>query len=81
MKHTVESKQALLATLQEDTPPTKEKLYKLWKCDQATKEAEKRGGWGRMNFEEFEKKVKTFLKEGKINQMDYLGSWIDFCIP
>jgi Ca2+-binding EF-hand superfamily protein len=80
-KHTVESKQTLLATLQEETTPTKDKLYKLWKCDQASKEAEKRGGWGRMNFEEFEKKVKTFLKEGKINQMDYLGSWIDFCIP
>lgn len=56
-------------------------LLKLRKVDRAEKEKEERGGWGRLNFEEWEKVVKTFAKEGKHNQMDYLGSWIDFCVP
>jgi hypothetical protein len=49
--------------------------------DRAAKEADAQGGWGRLSFEEFQGKVKKFVGEGKGNQMDYLGSWIDFCIP
>jgi Ca2+-binding EF-hand superfamily protein len=69
------------AGLQEDKPPSKEKLYKLWKLEAAAREADAKGGWGRLDFTEFEAKVKQFVKEGKGNQMDYLGSWIEFCIP
>jgi hypothetical protein len=68
-------------SLQEDKPPTKERLYRLWKLDVASREADAMGGWGRLDFPEFEAKVKKFIKEGKVNQMDYLGSWIEFCIP
>ncbi|PMD31576.1 hypothetical protein L207DRAFT_519349 [Hyaloscypha variabilis F] len=65
----------------QDDKPSKEKLYKLWKLELAAKEAESMGGWGRLNFKEFETKVKQLFVEGKGNQMDYLGSWIEFCIP
>jgi Ca2+-binding EF-hand superfamily protein len=61
--------------------PGRDRLYQLWKCDRAAKEALERGGWARLNFVEFETLVKRFSKEGKANQMDYLGSWIEFCIP
>ena len=44
-------------------------------------DAEEKGGWGRLSLEEFETAVKRFVREGRGNQMDYLGSWIDFCIP
>jgi Ca2+-binding EF-hand superfamily protein len=69
------------ATIQGDEGPDKEVLYKLWKCDRAEKEKERKGGWGRLDFEEFEVLVKEFVREGRGNQMDYLGSWIEFCIP
>ena len=65
---------------QENTPD-KEQLYRLWKCDRAEKEKERKGGWGRLDFEEFESAVRGFVREGRGNQMDYLGSWIEFCIP
>lgn len=52
----------------------------LWKsCERAEEEAKARGGWGRLNFEEFEKIYKD--EERRDNRLDYLGSWIDFCIP
>lgn len=66
---------------QEGKPPSKEELYRLWKCENAAKEADAQGGWGRLDFKEFETKVKALVREGKGNQMDYLGSWIEFCIP
>jgi Ca2+-binding EF-hand superfamily protein len=66
---------------QADNTPPKEKLYRLWKCERAAKKADVQGGWGRLDFAEFETKVKKFVREGKGNQMDYLGSWIEFCIP
>jgi Ca2+-binding EF-hand superfamily protein len=59
----------------------KDYLFKLWKCDQAEREKDARGGWGRLDFEEFENVVRRFRKEESGNQMDYLGSWIEFCIP
>ncbi|KHN94530.1 EF hand domain protein [Metarhizium album ARSEF 1941] len=45
----------------------------------AEAEAMKRGGWGRLSFEEFEEIYKS--QEDLGNRLDYLGSWIDFCIP
>ncbi|KAF8863073.1 hypothetical protein BDZ45DRAFT_670681 [Acephala macrosclerotiorum] len=62
-------------------PPSRDRLYQLWKYDRAAKDAEVKGGWGKLSFVEFESLVKRFIKEGKGNQMDYLGSWIEFCIP
>lgn len=59
----------------------KDYMFKLWKCDQAEREKEARGGWGRLDFEEFETVVRRFKREERGNQMDYLGSWIEFCIP
>lgn len=52
----------------------------LWKSSQmAEDEAKERGGWGRLSFEEFEKIYKD--EERRDNRLDYLGTWIDFCIP
>lgn len=59
----------------------KKRLYSLWKHEKAIKEAEQRGGWGRLSFNEFEELVKKHVKGGRGNTMDYLGSWIEFCIP
>ena len=64
-----------------DTTLDRESLYKLWKCDQAEREKEVRGGWGRLDFDEFDTVVRRFRVEERGNQMDYLGSWIEFCIP
>ncbi|KAM0287026.1 hypothetical protein ACHAQH_000711 [Verticillium albo-atrum] len=51
-----------------------------WKrLDVAEKEAEERGGWGKLSFEEFEDIYKSHENAG--NRLDYLGSWVDFCIP
>ena len=54
-----------------------------WKrLDVAEAEARARGGWGKLNFEEFEDIYREHeLHENNRNRLDYLGSWIDFCIP
>lgn len=54
-----------------------------WKrLDEAETEARARGGWGKLNFEEFEDIYREHeLHENNRNRLDYLGSWIDFCIP
>jgi Ca2+-binding EF-hand superfamily protein len=56
--------------------PTAEEMYEYRFYDHTEAEARERGGWARMNFAEFEAAVK-----GKGNKFDYLGSWIEFCIP
>ncbi|TVY28758.1 E3 ubiquitin-protein ligase [Lachnellula hyalina] len=61
--------------------PGREILYRYWLCERVAMDAEEKGGWGRLSLEEFETAVKRFVREGRGNQMDYLGSWIDFCIP
>ncbi|XXH02957.1 hypothetical protein Hte_009347 [Hypoxylon texense] len=56
---------------------------KTWKrLDLAEQEARDRGGWGRLSYEEFEEiyREHEFQDSGR-NRLDYLGSWIDFCIP
>ena len=65
------------------SPISQNELYRLWLCDKAADEAKKRNGWGRLDFAEFERVIKKHAVEGKpgFNEMDYLGSWIDFCIP
>ncbi|KAK4242702.1 hypothetical protein C8A03DRAFT_29133 [Achaetomium macrosporum] len=51
-----------------------------WKrLDLAEEEAKARGGWGRLNYEEFERIYKA--GEAKGARLDYLGTWVDFCIP
>ncbi|ERS96856.1 hypothetical protein HMPREF1624_07065 [Sporothrix schenckii ATCC 58251] len=53
---------------------------KQWKrLDLAEQEAQVRGGWGKLSYEEFELIFKQ--EEQTPNRLDYLGSWIDFCIP
>ncbi|ATY61367.1 EF hand domain [Cordyceps militaris] len=59
-------------------PPRK--TLREWKrLNLAEVQAEARGGWGKLNFEEFEEIYKSQETQG--NRLDYLGSWIDFCIP
>ncbi|EAQ93511.1 hypothetical protein CHGG_01746 [Chaetomium globosum CBS 148.51] len=64
------------------TPPVQLKRSDLvhWKrLDLAEEEAKARGGWGRLSFEEFERIYKGAEARGA--RLDYLGTWIDFCIP
>lgn len=57
----------------------KEQLVRLWKLERCHDEAERRGGFARINYEEFERGFKAAEKKGK--RLDYLGAWIEFCIP
>lgn len=51
-----------------------------WKrLTMAEEEAKARGGWGRLNYAEFE--AIYLLESERGNRLDYMGSWIDFCIP
>ncbi|KAK4105648.1 hypothetical protein N658DRAFT_126892 [Parathielavia hyrcaniae] len=51
-----------------------------WKClDVEEEEAKARGGWGRLSYDEFEHVYKSAEARGA--RLDYLGTWIDFCIP
>lgn len=45
----------------------------------AEEKAKERGGWGKLDFAEFEEIYRSQEYQG--NRLDYLGSWIDFCIP
>ncbi|RDA93217.1 hypothetical protein CP533_6495 [Ophiocordyceps camponoti-saundersi (nom. inval.)] len=59
--------------------PSVSSLRRWKELDEAEAKAAARGGWGRLNFEEFEIIYK--YQEDQGNRLDYLGSWIDFCIP
>ncbi|KAI0377594.1 EF-hand [Hypomontagnella monticulosa] len=54
-----------------------------WKrLDLAEQEARERGGWGRLSYDEFEEIYREHeFQDSSRNRLDYLGSWIDFCIP
>ncbi|KAM7193570.1 hypothetical protein V8F20_008343 [Naviculisporaceae sp. PSN 640] len=54
-------------------------LLKWKRLDLAEEEAKKRGGWGKLTYEEFEHIYKR--EQGKGTRLEYLGTWIDFCIP
>ncbi|KAI9645224.1 hypothetical protein NHQ30_005958 [Ciborinia camelliae] len=65
----------------EEKRPCDDVLYRLWELEGVEQEGKERGGLGKISFEEFEQCVKKLVAEGKGNSMDYLGSWIEFCIP
>jgi Ca2+-binding EF-hand superfamily protein len=56
-------------------------LYRLWSLDRAEAQMRERGGWARLNLEEFGTIVRRQIEDGRLNQMDYLGSWVEFCLP
>lgn len=56
---------------------TYETLLEWKKLTAAEELAKDRGGWGKLTFTEFEK----IYRRQEDNRLDYLGSWIDFCIP
>lgn len=60
--------------------PISRRTLMYWKrLDLAEQEAKQRGGWGRLSYDEFERIYKAEEARGK--RMEYLGTWIDFCIP
>ncbi|KAK4175437.1 hypothetical protein QBC36DRAFT_331427 [Triangularia setosa] len=61
------------------SPPPFEQLVEWKRLDVAEQEAKERGGWGRLSYEEFERIYKE--EEANGSRLDYLGTWIDFCIP
>lgn len=66
-----------------DTRSPPSKATRIWhstlmewkKLDRAEEEAKKRGGWGRINYTEFEKCCNTAGKDNY--RLEFLGSWID----
>ncbi|KAF5021236.1 hypothetical protein F66182_6726 [Fusarium sp. NRRL 66182] len=62
-----------------DSAPTLDMLRHWKRLSLAEAQAIKRGGWGKLSFDEFEAIYKSQEHQG--NRLDYLGSWIDFCIP
>ncbi|KAI0169421.1 EF-hand [Hypoxylon sp. FL1284] len=67
----------------ESPAPVSRSTLKTWKrLELAEQEAADRGGWGRLSFAEFEEIYREHeLQDTSRNRLDYLGSWIDFCIP
>lgn len=63
----------------ESSTPSNKTLREWKRLNLAEVEATNRGAWGKLNFEEFEEIYKSQETQG--NRLDYLGSWIDFCIP
>ncbi|ROW18240.1 hypothetical protein VPNG_00431 [Cytospora leucostoma] len=61
------------------TRPPEAALAEWRKHDLAEKEARERGGWGRISLDEF--KDIWHREESGPHRLDYLGTWIDFCIP
>ena len=61
------------------TPIPLKTLMKWKRLDSAEEEARKRGGWGKLSYEEFEAIYR--IEESSGCRLDYLGAWIDFCIP
>ncbi|KAH7313505.1 EF hand domain protein [Stachybotrys elegans] len=61
----------------EEAPPL-EVLQRWKRLEEAERNAEARGGWGLLTYEEFE--AIYYEQEAQGNRLDYLGSWIDFCI-
>ncbi|KAM5355215.1 hypothetical protein ACJ41O_001861 [Fusarium nematophilum] len=62
-----------------DSAPTSDMLRHWKRLSLAEAQAITRGGWGKLSFDEFEAIYKSQEHQG--NRLDYLGSWIDFCIP
>ncbi|KAK3694928.1 hypothetical protein B0T22DRAFT_87463 [Podospora appendiculata] len=54
-------------------------LVKWKRLDVAEEEARERGGFGKLSYAEFDQIYKT--EENGGTRLDYLGTWIDFCIP
>jgi len=67
------------AELDTPTPIPYSTLFEWKRLDAAEQEAKQRGGWGKLSYAEF-KTIYT-SEENNANRLDYLGSWIDFCIP
>ncbi|KAL6859937.1 hypothetical protein ACO1O0_003961 [Amphichorda felina] len=63
----------------DDFEPTYTMLGHWKDLNKAEKQAAERGGWAKLNFKEFESIYRSQEYQG--NRLDYLGSWIDFCIP
>ncbi|KAF3764599.1 EF-hand, partial [Cryphonectria parasitica EP155] len=61
------------------TRPDRSVLVEWKKLDAAEAEAKERGGWGRLTLAEF--KEIWHREESGHHRLDYLGTWIDFCIP
>ena len=66
------------------------KLFAIRHVDAVEKEAIERGGWGRLDWAEFEVIVKkanakraesAYVDGQSVANLDFLSSWLEFCIP
>ncbi|KAI6782289.1 E3 ubiquitin-protein ligase-like protein [Emericellopsis cladophorae] len=76
--HGIQKVYPVTCKIQEEKP-TDEQLDKWLKLNETEQQALARGGWGRLNYAEFEEIYRS--QEQKGNRLDYVGSWIDFSIP
>jgi Ca2+-binding EF-hand superfamily protein len=71
----------LTSTTARPPPPPNTYLLTLWRAERAYLEKEVRGGWARLDKDEFLNAVGKGVREGRAGSMEYLGSWIEFCLP
>jgi Ca2+-binding EF-hand superfamily protein len=64
-----------------DRPLSPDHLFRLWQLDREESRMETRGGWARLDRREFVAKVRKEIEDGRGGKMDYLGSWVEFCLP
>ncbi|KAH6657903.1 hypothetical protein BKA67DRAFT_556698 [Truncatella angustata] len=79
---TTEAEQNAETHSQSEENISQETLAEWKRLDLAEEEAKQRGGWGKLSYDEFEQIYKEHeFQDSSRNRLDYLGSWIDFCIP
>lgn len=65
----------------EDRPLSPDHLFRLWQLEREESLMEARGGWARLDRREFVARVRKEVEDGRSGKMDYLGSWVEFCLP
>ncbi|SPO02086.1 uncharacterized protein DNG_04759 [Cephalotrichum gorgonifer] len=73
------SKSTSLKSEDKDDVPTPQPIAKWNRLNKEEAEAIVRGGYGKLNYREFEEIYRA--KEEAGHSLAYLGSWIEFCIP
>ena len=65
-----------MTTLRPSTPPSPERIKELALLEMIKARDERRGGWGRIGWEEFEE----IMKGPKGQSLGFLGNWVEMAI-
>ena len=66
---------------QQQADPSPDHLFRLWQLEREEERMYTRGGWARLGRDEFVERVRREVEDGRAGKMDYLGSWVEFCLP